>query len=271
MNFELFTVVGTLGLFLGMVALTEIGRRIALRKLADDHEGALAGTGALEGGIFALLGLLIGFTFAGAADRFDERRHLIVEETTAIETAFLRLDVLPAAARPELQDLFRHYLDSRLESYRRLPDVEAAEAELARSEKLQEKIWTEAIAKTHAEGEPTSSAIVLLPALNQMIDITTKRTMATHMHPPKVIYVMLFGLALIGALMAGYGMAGRKARSWLHILSFTASTTLAVFVIMNMEYPRLGVIRVSAFDKALMDLRSRMDSHAAPGVIGDVR
>ena len=79
---------------------------------------------------------------------------------------------------------------------------------------------------------------------------------------------MLFGLSFIGALMAGYSMAKRKSRSWIHILSFTASTTLAVFVIINMEFPRLGVIRVNAFDQQLVDLRHRMDEHAASGPVG---
>jgi hypothetical protein len=140
----------------------------------------------------------------------------------------------------------------------RNPDIAAARLELARSEKLQEEIWKEAIAKTHMQGEPTSSAIVLLPALNQMIDVTTKRTMATRMHPPVIVFVMLVGLALMGALLAGYGMAGRKTRSLLHVLGFAVSMTFAVFVIVNMEYPRYGLIRVSTFDSALMDLRNRM-------------
>jgi len=185
MNFEVFAVVGALVVFFGMLLLTEVGRRIAVRRLTQDREGALAGTGTIEGGVFALLGLLIGFTFAGAADRFDTRRALIVEETNAIETAYLRLDTLTATARPELQNLFRRYLDSRIQTYDRLPDIEAAKSEIERSGQLQEEIWNEAVARSHAPGEPTSSAIVLLPALNQMIDITTKRTMATLMHPPR--------------------------------------------------------------------------------------
>jgi hypothetical protein len=257
-EFEWLSIVGALALFFAILVLTEVGRRIGLRTLADDQKGGLAGTSALEAGVFGLLGLLVGFTFAGAAERFDTRRELIVEETTAIETAYLRLDVLPAAERPELQSLFRQYLDSRLETYRRLPDLAAVRLELARSEQLQGEIWKEAIAKTHMQGEPTSSAIVLLPALNQMIDVTTKRTLATHIHPPVIIFVMLVGLALTGALLAGYAMAGRKHRSLLHVIGFAVTTTLAVFVIVNMEYPRAGVIRVDAFDSALMELRNRI-------------
>jgi hypothetical protein len=69
---------------------------------------------------------------------------------------------------------------------------------------------------------------------------------------------MLFGLALAGALLAGYGMAGGRARSWLHMVGFAAVLAGAVYVIIDLEYPRLGLIRVDAFDKALVELRDSM-------------
>ena len=83
-----------MALFLGMLVL-EVGWRIGARRLAEDPNGADAGVGAVEGAVFALLGLLIAFTFSEAASRFDTRRQLIVEETNDIGTAYLRLDLLP--------------------------------------------------------------------------------------------------------------------------------------------------------------------------------
>ena len=223
-----------IALFLGILLLLEIGRRIGDRRLAADPEGARAGTGAVEGAVFALLGLLVAFTFSGAASRFDDRRALIVEETNDIGTAYLRLELLPASAQPALRDLFRRYVDSRLETYRKILDPDAANAELARSAELQEQIWTRAMAASQMEAAPPSAAMLLLPALNQMIDITTTRTMTAQMHPPMVVFVMLFGLALAGALLAGYGMAGGKARSWLHMFGFATVLAGAVYVIIDL-------------------------------------
>ena len=247
-----------LGLMLGMLVLLEIGRRVGDRRLANDPEGARAGTGTVEGAVFALLGLLIAFTFSGAASRFDARRDLIVQETNAIGTAYLRLDLLPAGAQPALRDLFRRYVDSRLETYRRIPDVGAVKAELARSTALQGEIWTQAVAAGRLEGAPPPATLLLLPALNDMIDITTTRTMAVRMHPPLAIFAMLFGLGLASALLAGYGMAGGKSRNWLHMIGFAAVMAVAVYVILDIEFPRLGLIRVDAFDQALVELRATM-------------
>ncbi|HSP56563.1 MAG TPA: DUF4239 domain-containing protein, partial [Dehalococcoidia bacterium] len=92
-----------------------------------------------------------------------------------------------------------------------------------------------------------------------MIDITTTRTMAAHMHPPYVIFVMLFVLALLSALLSGYGMAASKSRSWLHMLCFACAIAVTVYIILDIEYPRVGLIRVDAFDQALVDLRSSMN------------
>src|SRR4249919_3832924 len=83
-----------------MLVCGEIGRRIGARRLARDPEGLAKGAGAAEAAVFGLLGLLIAFTFSGAASRFEERRHLVTREANAIGTAYLRIDLLPDDAQP---------------------------------------------------------------------------------------------------------------------------------------------------------------------------
>lgn len=243
------------GLFAGMLLFLEAGRHLGERRLEADPQGARTGLGAVEGAVFALMGLLIAFSFSGAASRFDQRRHLIVEEANAIGTAYLRLDVLPADTQAKMKDLFRRYLDTRLEVYRSLPDLAAARAALDRSAALQGEIWVAAVEATQSE---PSSRILVLPALNAMIDITTTRTVATQIHPPTIIFAMLGFVALACALFAGYAMAGSKSRSLVHGVGFVIILTLTVYVILDLEFPRMGLIRVDATDKVLADLRENM-------------
>jgi len=257
MDYSFTAALMTVGLFLAMLMLSEVGRRIGIRRMLKDPEGARAGVGAVEGAVFGLLGLLVAFTFSGAAVRFDVRRQLIIEETNAIGTAYLRIDLLPPEAQPRLRESFRRYVDSRLEVYRKLPDLQAAMEERARSAPLERAVWEQAVTACQEAGSQPAT-MLLLPALNQMIDITTTRTMAGQTHPPTVIFAMLAVLALAGALLAGYGMAGGKSRSWLHMLALAAMLAVTVFVILDIEYPRLGLIQVSDFDQALVDLRQSM-------------
>src|SRR5579864_5362173 len=135
-------------LFLGMLILLETGRRLGVRRRPKESEGERGSLGTVEGAVFALFGLLMAFTFSGAASRFNEKRMLIAEEANTIETAYLRLQLVPKTAQPGLRDLFRRYTDSRLETYRLLPNMKAAENEMANTKQIQEEIWSDAVAAT---------------------------------------------------------------------------------------------------------------------------
>jgi hypothetical protein len=244
------------GLFLGMLFLFEVGRRLRTKELRIAHENE-SGLGAIEGAIFALFGLLVAFTFSGAMQRFDEHRSLIAEEANAIGTAYLRLDLLPQDVQPILHGLFRRYLDARLGVYRKLPDVQAANAEQARAKSLQGQIWSNAVAASALPGAHPDAAKLLLPALNEMIDITTTRSMAAQSHPPTTIFTLLFVLGLGCSLFAGYG-AGGSRRSWLHVLGFSVVMAITIYVILDIEYPRQGLIRADSYDQVLIDLQGDM-------------
>lgn len=244
------------GLFFGMLVMLEVGRWLGHRRLARDP-GA-TGLGPLEGAIFGLLGLLVAFTFSGAASRLDMRRALVVEEANDIGTAYARIDMLPDAAQPRLRDLFRRYVDARIGVYRALPDRAAAWQGLERASALQGEIWTAASAACRSD-EGRSVAMLVLPPINAMFDITTTRTMAALHHPPTLIYAMLIVLALVSALLAGHGMAAGGRRSWVHALGFAAVMAVVIYVIIDLEYPRFGVLRVDAADRALEQVRAAMD------------
>ena len=98
----------------------------------------------------------------------------------------------------------------------------------------------------------------LIPALNQMFDIATTRTMAAQMHPPAIIFMMLGVLALMCALLAGYAMAGGNSRSWIHVVGFALIMATTVYVILDLEFPRFGLIRIDATDRVLLELRESM-------------
>jgi len=246
-----------LGMLLAMLLLLLGGRRLGARRFARDPESAKSGAGAVEGAVFGLLGLLIAFTFNGAAQRFDVRRTLVVEEANQIGTVWRRLDLLPAAAQPPLREKIRQYLDARLAVYRSLPDITSARAELARATDLQNEIWFDAVAACRDCGSSTAG-MLLLPALNQMMDTSVARTIAAQTHPPEVIYVMLGLLLLVGSLLAGYDLGTGIARHWFHASAFALIMAFAVYGILDFEFPRLGLIRLNAFDQVLVDLRQSM-------------
>lgn len=247
-------------LFAMMMLFLELGRLVALRRKALDSDGAAKGLGAVEGAIFGLMGLLIAFTFSGAGERFQHRRDLITQETNAIGTAWLRIELLPADAQPEMREVFRNYVDARIATFEKLnvADIDGARATNAHSVELQGKIWQLAIAAIEGHDQNRVSPLVL-PALNEMFDITTTRAVAVESHPPAIIYAMLLTLALLCALLAGYDMAESKSRNWIHTVGFALIMTITLYVIVDLEFPRLGFVRVDRADHILIEMRQSMN------------
>ena len=242
----------SVGLFLGMLVFLEGGYRLGNRAETDptSHEGI----GALETAVYALLGLLLGFTFSGATSRFDAQRALSVKEANAIGTAYLRIDELPHDSQPEMRGLFREYLNARLETQASLPDIEAAERGMAHSSILQQQIWSGAVAGSR--NDPTQNAArLLLPAINDMMDVSTERAVGFRAHLPPLIFYLLIFVALMSSLLAGYGMSKRNTRSLLHMVLFAACISVTIFAVADMEHPRSGWIRVDDADRSLVQLK----------------
>jgi hypothetical protein len=247
------------GTFCGILVFLMLGRWIGRREMARFGVAGTPNIGSIEAAVFALLGLMIAFTFSGALSRFDLRRSQIVDEANAIGTAYLRIALLPQAAQPAMRETFRKYVDSRIATYRKLPDISAAREEVVRSQALQTEIWTQAVAAVRSPESRTGADLLVIPALNQMFDITTVRVTATQMHPPLIIYAMLIGLALGAALLAGYQSAGERGYDWMHKIGFAGAVALTVYVILDIEYPRLGFVRLDAIDQLLVNVRASMN------------
>ena len=138
MRFNLAAVLSLVGLFGGILLCLKLGQQIGLRNQAEMTETARARLTAVEAAVFALMGLMIAFTFSGAAQRYELRRQLTVDEANAISTSYLRLDLLPPSRQAGLREKYRRYLESRLAVYRMLPDISASAAEATAGAKLQQ-------------------------------------------------------------------------------------------------------------------------------------
>ena len=234
----------------------EAGRLYARRRSAENADANDQAVAVVQAALFGLMGLFLAFTYSGAADRWERRRELVVQEANAIGTAYLRIDLLPVEAQPAVRDLFRRYTDSRIAMYKALPDIAAARVELERGAALQQEIWSKSVAAVQASPGP-AAAILMMPALNEMIDITTTRWVAALTHAPALVFVFVGILALVSSLLAGYGM-GRRPRNMLHGLAFAVTVALAVYVIVDFEFLRRGLIRLDAFDRVIVDVRASM-------------
>jgi hypothetical protein len=251
------TLIKVLGIGGGMLILLELGRRIGRKSIVKDPEGSHQGLGPVEAAVFGLMGLIIALTFSGAALRFDQRRMLIIDEANAIGTAYLRVDLLPDDAQPAIRSDFREYLDAKIELYHNISNKDKVAELEGKTASLQTKIWKASVSASQ-KSDNLSASLLLLPALNSMIDICSTRTAIRQVHQPNIIFLVMILLALVCSLVAGYGMALKKTRSWIHLLGFTLVLLITIIVIIDMEYPRVGFIRIDALDSLLSNLKELM-------------
>lgn len=257
-RFTALAVAIALGFFVAMLILLELGRRFGMSQLARHGSDSRAGVGVADAAVYGLFALLIGFSFSHATSRFDHRRELIAKEVNAIATAWERIDALPDEKQPALRDGIRRYLDALIASYDQPGNITEPLFEPPAVTRAHKEVWKGAVAATLAPGgEP--ARMLLLPALNEMFSLAEDERLARRMHPPAVIFAMLGIAALAVALFAGYGIANKTARNQVYMLGVAASVAMALYVIIELEYPRLGLIRVSDMDRALVELRATMN------------
>ena len=240
-----------------MLCLMEAGRQIARRWILGKRDDGGASYVALEGSVFGLMGLMIAFTFSAAATRFELRRQLVVEEINDIGTAWRRLDLLPQAHQAALREDFRLYVDNRLTVYYDLTEQEAARQSQSRTKTLQDEIWSQAVTAC-GEASSVGTTNLVLTSVNTMLDIATTRTIAAQTHLPWLIRALLVILPLICALLAGIDAAPSPKRSLVRVIGFALILSITVFVILDLDYPRVGLIRIDAFDQGLVELRNSM-------------
>ena len=251
--------------FISSLFLLNYGRRLGLRYL-QKNAGTMTGLSTVEGAVFALMGLLLAFTISGALQRFDDRRHLVIQEANAASTAHDRLALLEGEAALDLQNKLRDYVQARIDLYRMPHDYSLLKRTEYFSQEQQDKIlsfknelWNAAVgACPKSNFSPACGQA--LPVLANLFEVARLRLGAAEKHPPQVIYVVLFGLGLGGSLLAGFGMAAAKSRSWIHMLVFATTLTVALYTLTNMEYPRLGLIRIENFDHFLVDAHHQMQT-----------
>jgi hypothetical protein len=266
MIFMLFAVGIAAVFFIGALISLNYGRRLGLQYRKHTNGESTAGLAPVEGAIFGLMGLLLAFTISGALQRFDDRRQLVLQEATAVTAAYDRLGLFGGDAARELKGKLEDYVRARVGLYRMRHDFllwhrmeDFSREQQNQLVQLKDGLWNAAVAACpKSDYQPACS--LALPALNSVFEVARLRAGAAEKHPPQIIYAMLFGLGLGCSLLAGFGMAASAARSWMHMILFAGTLTVALYIVTDMEYPRLGLIRIEAFDHFLSDAYDQMRS-----------
>jgi len=259
MNSQLLDPVPILAIFVLFAILALFGYEVGFRigrwwqaRTPGEQEGP---TGTLVGSILALMAFLLAVTMSMAADRFDTRRGLVLQEANAIGTTFLRAGYLPAPANDEMRELVRQYAPLRIAP----STVSQLQQNMAQSDVLLAEMWT--IAEDVARTDGNDVVALFIESLNEVIDLDESRVIAgIYARVPETILLLLSVGAILSLVMLGYssGITGR--RSVLSAVVLVIALGAVLTLVIDLDRPRDGLIQVS--QQPLTDL---VNSIGPPG------
>lgn len=251
--------IAPLALLLMMLLMVEVGWRLGHRARARGRDSVTEGMSTAMVAIFGLLSLLLALTFSDAAQRYDKRRDLIIREAQTISTVYQAVDLLKDTDQPALRSMLREYLDLRIVMYARPIDPAKIEVRVAARSIVESGIWE--AARTSVKATPFPDNLVAartLDSISTMIDAADSQHQAQYMHPPTAIVGFLLILTLIAALLAGYVMGIETRRDWFLAVLYSVLMSFSFAIILDLDYPRVGMINLDQAEQALIVIRQGM-------------
>jgi hypothetical protein len=235
------------GLFLWLAM--EGGYRLGVWRKAHTSGEKEQPVGAMVASILGLVALVLGFTFSLAASRFDARRMAVLEEANAIGTTYLRSRLLPQPQRTEVARLLAQYVEVRVHATEEGKTQQA----LTRSEELHEQLWAQAVAAAEQDSGSIMTGL-FIQSLNEVIDLHAKRVfVGLRSRIPLVIWIGLFGLAMLGMAAVGYQAALSATRRSPAMLALVLTFSVVLLLIADLDRGQEGLLRVS--QQAMVDLQ----------------
>lgn len=237
-----------------LLGLAELGYRIGLRLFAAKDEARRSQIGGVQGAVLGLLGLLLGFTFSMAVNRYETRRDLVLQEANTVGTTWLRAGLLPEAHRGPVKALLRRFVDVRIE-YQKVSDQPEKIAEgLRLSGELEAELWKHAEAA--ALEAPTPITATFIVTLNEMIDTDAERIAAHRNRIPEAVWLLLILVAAFGCLTSAYGSGAHGVRSAFTGAFLPLLITVVIVMIFDLLNTHQGFVGIN--QQPMLDLQQLM-------------
>jgi len=230
----------------------EIGYAIAYRRgLAADATRAQFGN--IQGAVLGLVALLLAFTFSMAVQRFDVRKQLVGDEANAIGTLQLRAQLLPEPQKSTVAALLRRYVEARIAYANAGIDPLRLSVAGRETEVTQNLLWAQAVSLA-ARDDKSYAASLFTQALNDVIDLPSKRQAAMLNHVPETVIWMLLLSAALSLAVVGYGFGLGQKRNNFSLGALSILIALVIMLILDFDRPRRGLIEVN--EGAIIALRA---------------
>jgi len=213
----------------------------SFRKNRPDTEmGGREDLGVILGATLTLLGLIIGFSFSMAVNRYDQRKNFEEAEANAIGTEYVRADLLPDSDAVRARTLLSDYLAQRVMFYNTRDAVQLRKIN-ATTNQLQNELWL--AVRAPAAAQPPAVAILVLSGMNDVLNSQGYTQAAWLNRIPPAAWGLMAAISICGNLLLGY-YASHVGGKTLLFLVLPLVLSISFFLIADIDSPRGGIIRV---------------------------
>jgi hypothetical protein len=224
--------------FLTLWLATRLGASIRKGRLMDQNVRDDFGT--ILTTTLTLSGLIIGFSFSMAINRYEQRKNYEEAEANAIGTEYVRADLLPPEDAAKVRPLLRQYLDERLSFYTVREEGQLRQIDV-RTAQLQTELW--AAVRGSGSTQPTPIVALAIAGMNDVLNSQGYTQAAWWNRIPAGAWFLMAAITVISQLLIGYGARNAKAEGALFtVLPLVVSVSF--LLIADIDSPRSGIIHV---------------------------
>lgn len=240
------------------LACYEIGFRVG-RWWQEREPGEQEGpTDTMVGALLGLMAFLLAVTMGMAADRFDTRRGMVLEDANAIRAVYLQADYLPAEDAAAFKELTREYAAVRVAT----SDPAQVQEAIVRSEELQGEMWA-IVARVAESGYSPDLMSSLGDTVTELITVHQRRLVAgLYARVPDTVLALLFIGSALSLAVVGYSAGLKGKRGVVVAVVLVVALGVVLSLVVDLDRPQDGLVRVS--QQPLVDVRRQIGPPTGP-------
>lgn len=206
------------------------------------------------GAVLAMMAFVIALTFGSATNRFDARKVALLDDVTAIQTAYLRANLIDEPYRTTVKSLLRDYVQARVGIVYAYGQPNMLQLVQRRAEALQVLMWSHARDLVEDGNKNSRVHLLFITSLNDVFNLHTKRVvLGAYYKIPSFVWIALIFASGVAMVAVGFQFGMSRNRR-VHTANISLAITFALVMLLAFDLDRAGEGLVAVNQQPMIDL-----------------
>ncbi|WP_444940471.1 hypothetical protein ACJJI3_18065 [Microbulbifer sp. ZKSA004] len=236
------------GIYLGQ-------RRVVNASIKEDSS-----LGSAVAATLGLVAFVLAFTFNMTADRFNERKALLLQEVNTIQAAYLNASFLQLDKQDKARDLIAEYANLRDID----PSIAVTPEDVARSEEIHQALWR--MIEAHIAQDYNADYLrQFAEQVNGMVDLHRARVVVGLQYRiPGPLWLSLYFMTILAMLAIGYQLGISRGGSAQVVIALALTFSTVILLVADLDRANEGALLVDQSPMSDLNLQLKELQEAAP-------